>query len=149
MEGIHRGPGGPPRASKLPTPEFDGKTDVTKFRRNFEEVARLSGWDGAETALRLKLALKGTASDYVQGETYNQLMHSLISRFEMTEEEARRALKALKLKSGQEVYAFADQVQKLVRLSEPGLNDREIDARATREFIDALSDKHLTREFRL
>ena len=46
--------GGQLRGSKLPTPEFDGKTDVTKFRRNFEEVARLSGWNEREMALRLQ-----------------------------------------------------------------------------------------------
>jgi molybdopterin-binding protein len=142
LRGQHRG-------SKLPTPEFNGTTDVTKFRRNFEEVARLSGWDDGEMALRLKLTLKGTASDYVQGETYQEIIHSLISRFEMTAEEARRALKALKLKSGQDVHGFADQVMKLVKLSEPGLGVGDIDDRATREFIDAIGDKHLTREFRM
>jgi hypothetical protein len=97
---LMQGLGGNPTASKLPTPEFDGKTDITKFRRNFEEVAQLSGWTGGETALRLRLALRGMASDYVQGETYNELIHSLVGRFEMTTEEARRALKALKLRSG-------------------------------------------------
>jgi molybdopterin-binding protein len=137
-----------PRASRLPTPEFDGKTDVTRFRRTFEEVAEASEWDPAERALRLKLALRGTAADYVQGETYDELMLSLVNRFEMTAEEARRALKALRLKSGQDVYAFADEVMKLVRLSEPRLGAVALDHRATREFVDAIGDKHLTREFR-
>ena len=58
----------------------------------------------------------------------------------MTANEARRALKSFQLKSRQDEHAFSDQVMKLVRLAEAGLDEGGQDDRATRELIDAIGD---------
>ena len=133
----------------IPAPTFDGVGDVTKFLNNFQEVADLNDWDDDERALRLRLALQGGAADYGQGETYEELAESLLVRYRATREEARRALKDLRLRPGQDVFAFGNQVMKLVRIADPDLDAAQRDERAIAELVEAIGDRHLTREFRL
>lgn len=134
---------------KLPTPKYDGTTDVTRFLTTFQEVSDANEWDDEARAIRLKLALQGTAADLVQGDDYETLAESLLTRFEMTREEARRELKSLRLKPGQDIHVFGDRVMKLVRLSDPEQNAEARDEFATRELVEAITDRHLTREFRV
>lgn len=136
-----------PRETKAP--DYDGTTDVMRFLRTFHEVAELNQWPDEVSALKLKLALKGTAADHLQGETYEEMIESLRNRFEMTPEEARRALKRQKMAPGQDVHVHADRIMKLVRLAEPALDDEQRDDRATQELVDSIGDRHLVREFRL
>ena len=130
-------------------PTFDGSTDVSRFLQIFAEVAEANKWDNNERALRLKLALKGTAAECAHGETAEEIAESLMSRYQLTREESRRELRHLKLKAGQDIHLFGNLVLKLVRMAEPDLEPEQLDERATAELIDAIGDRLLTREFRL
>ena len=137
------------RRKPIPSPIFDGTTDVRKFLHTFGEVAEANHWDDDERSLQLKLALRGTAAECAQGETTEEIAESLVNRFQLTREEARRELRNLKLKAGQDIHLFGNLVMKLVRMAEPDLDQDALDDRACAELVDAIGDRLLTREFRL
>jgi hypothetical protein len=147
LNGIVRGVGG--RRKPVNAPKFDGTSDVRAFLKTFLEVAEMNDWNEAERALQLKLALSRSALECLQGETLEEMGESLITRYECTKEEARRDLRNLKLKPGQDIHQFANMVMKLVKITDPDLDEDQLDERATTELIDAIGDRHLTREFRL
>ena len=43
----------------MPTPTFDGNTDVNQLIKDFELVVQGNQWSAEEMGLRLQLALKG------------------------------------------------------------------------------------------
>ena len=137
------------RRKPVSCPTFDGTTDVRKFLQMFAEVARANQWDEEDRTLHLKLALKGTAAECAQGETAEEVAEYLVNRFQLTREEARRELRNLKLRAGQDIHLFGNMVMKLVRMAEPDLEHEQLDERACAELIDAIGDRLLTREFRL
>ena len=137
------------RRRPLAAPSFDGIGDVRRFLETFNQVAEANGWRDEERALQFKLTLRGTAADCIQGETFEEMCESLLSRLELSREEARRELRNLKLKTGQDVHLFADRVMKLVKIAEPELDEGQRDERATAELVDAIGDRLLTREFRI
>ena len=134
---------------QIESPTFDGTTDVRKFLQTFAEVAEANNWGDHERTLRLKLALRGTASECAHGGTADEIAESLLNRFQLTREEARRELRNLKLRAGQDIHLFGNLVMKLVRMAEPDFDVEQLDERATAELVDAIGDKLLTREFRL
>ena len=137
------------RRKPIPAPKFDGTSDVRKFLQTFAEVAEQNQWDDQERTLHLKLALQGTAAECVQGDTADELAESLVTRFQLSREEARRELRGLKLRSGQDIHKFGNLVMKLVKMAEPDLDGEQLDDKATTELVDAIGDRFLTREFRL
>ena len=137
------------RRKPIPAPKFDGTSDVRRFLQTFSEVAEQNQWDDEERSLHLKLALQGTAADCVQGDTAEQMVESLLTRFQLSREEARRELRNLKLKTGQDIHKFGNLVMKLVKMADPDLDGEQLDDRATAELVDAIGDRLLTSEFRL
>jgi hypothetical protein len=144
LQGLNRN-----RRKPISAPKFDGTTDVRAFLKTFLEVAEKNDWDDEERALQLKLVLSKSALECLQGDTVEEMGESLITRYESTKEEARRDLRNLKLKPGQDIHQFANMVMKLVKITDPELDGEDLDERATTELIDAIGDRHLTREFRL
>ena len=102
------------RRKPIPAPKFDGTSDVRKFLQTFTEVAELNQWGEEERNLHLKVALQGTASECVQGDKADEIAQSLLTRFHLSQEEARRELRHLKLKQGQDIHKFGNMVMKLV-----------------------------------
>lgn len=137
------------RAREVKAPTYDGTSDARKFLQTFNEVADLNGWNNNQRALQLKLSLRGTAADCLQGDAYEAMVESLLTRFELSREEARSQLRGLRLRAGDDVHHFGNMVMKLVKIAEPELDDDQLDERATAELIDAIGDRNLTREFRL
>ena len=137
------------RRKPISAPTYDGMTDVRKFLQTFGEVAQQNAWDDDERTLHLKLALKGPAADCAHGDTAEEIAESLLTRYELTREEARRELRNLRLRAGQDIHLFGNLVMKLVRIAEPELEGDQLDDRATAELVDAIGERMLTREFRL
>ena len=124
----------------MPAPKFDGTADIRKFLQTFAEVAEQNQWDEEERTLHLKLALQGTASECVQGDTADEMAQSILTRFQLSREEARRELRSLKLKPGQDIHKFGNLVMKLVKMADPELEGEQLDDRATAELVDAIGD---------
>lgn len=137
------------RGGNVKAPTYDGTTDVRKFLQTFNEVANHHDWTREQRALRMKLSLKSTAADCVQGDDYESMAESLLHRFECSMEQARSQLRSLKLRPGDDIHQFGNLVMKLVKVADPDLEDEALDDRATAELVDAIGDKTLTREFRL
>ena len=128
------------RRKPIQASKFDGMSDVRNFLQSFTEVAELNQWSEEEINLHLKLALQGAASECVQGDTTEEIAQSLLTRFELSQQEAKRELRHLKLKQGQDIHKFGNMVMKLVKMADPELEGEQLDDRATAELVDAIGD---------
>jgi hypothetical protein len=112
-----------PVQNKIKAPTFNGKRDVRKFLAVFEEVRRNNRWTEEQASLNLRLALDDSISSSVQGDTYDEIRTFLLSRYELTRDEARRELKAARPKKGESIYDFGDHVLQMVKLANPNAQE--------------------------
>ena len=112
------------RRQSLPTPVYDGTTDVQQYFRDFETVSHHNGWTEEEMGLRLRLSLKGDASRLECFGGYPEVRRQLLSQYRVTEEKALALLKKLKWQPDQ-VHALANQIMRLVRLGYPYLIENQ------------------------
>ena len=107
---------------------FDGSSPLSLFKFQFETVVSRNGWDGAEKALKLILALKGAAAGILETlptsrrNNYNELMVALQRKFG---DEHKRKLYRMELmcraqKSNESLQTFAMEVVRLTQLTYPG-----------------------------
>ena len=136
-------------SQKVKAPVFDGKTDVQSFIDTFEQVCLLNNWSEEEKALHLRLSLKESAARCVYGNSYEGMKGSLLSRYELSADEALRELRSLTIRPAENIYEFAEYVKRLVRLGHPTLTEDQRTETAIRELVEAIGDKWLRREFRL
>ena len=137
-----------PRANLKP-PKFTGREDAREFLETFDTVRVANGWDNATAVLRLKLSLEGAAKAGVAGNTYQQVRESLLKKYELTQDEARSALRTLRLRSGDSVHELGENVQRLVTLAHPNLYGDQRTEEAILYMVDAVGDRYLKHEFRL
>ena len=137
-----------PNQQKIKAPTFNGKKDVRKFLAVFDEVRRNNRWNEEQASLNLRLSLDDTISGSVQGDTYNEIRDFLLSRYELTRDEARRELKIARPKKGESIYEFGDHVLQMVKLAHPNTAEEVQEETAVAELIDSLGEWVLRREFR-
>ena len=137
-----------PRQQKVKAPTYDGTKDIRKFFQTFEDVRRHNQWGDQQAALELKLSLGDKISESVQGITYAELREFLLQRYELSREEARRALKVTKPKKGESVYDYGDHILQLVKLANPNVEQQQQEDIAVEEIVDSINDWVLRREFR-
>lgn len=128
---------------------FDGSSDVRQYLEDFDALVQHNRWNDNEATLQLRLALRGHAKDSASGDTYQELKESLLTRFEPTEEEARRELRHLTLRTGENIYTFGDHLQRMISLAYPNLDRAQQQEMAINELIEAIGDRTLGREFTL
>lgn len=138
-----------PHRRHVKAPTFDGKDNVRDFLRLFNNVREANEWNDDEAGLQLKLSLEGSARTGVMGDTIEELTASLLARFELTQDEARSALKNAKLRAGENIYQFGDYLMRMVTLAHPNLNAEQRNELATSELVEATQDRRLKREFKL
>lgn len=138
-----------PNRREVKPPTYDGKSDVRKFLDLFQNVVDVNRWNDDTAALNFQLALTGTARECLHGNTYDELRESLQHRYQTTQEEARRELRNLRWRTGEDVFQFGDHVKKLVRLAHPDMDDEQRNQLVVAELVEAAGDKMLRREFRL
>lgn len=138
-----------PTNKRVKPPTFEGKSDVTKFLRIFDDVKRINNWDDAEAALQLQLTLQGTAAEGALGQNYQELKESLTTRYQLTVDEARRELKTARPRKGENIYQFGDYIKRLVKLANPEMLEQQQEQLATVELVDAMGDFALRREFKM
>lgn len=138
-----------PSNKRVKPPTFEGRSDVTKFLRIFDDVRRINRWDDEEAALQLQLSLQGTAAEGALGQSYQELKESLTTRYQLTVDEARMELKTARPRKGENIYQFGDYVKRLVKLANPEMLDQQQEQLATVELVDAMGDFTLRREFKM
>lgn len=126
------------KSSAIATPKYDGSTDVEDFLNLFEAISTHNGWRAPEMALRLRLAVTGRAAMGLQGDTYADLKARLRIQHSLSSEAARKTLKSLQLKSGDNIYHFADNLVKLVKNSYPEMEEEMVNKFAMQELIGML-----------
>ena len=132
------------KPSAIAAPKYDGSTDVEDFLNLFEAISDHNGWRAPEMALRLKLAVTGKAAMGLQGDTYADLKARLKTQHSLSSEAARRTLKSLQLRPGDNVYHFGDNLVKLVRSSYPEMDEKMVDKFAMQELIGMLPSNSQT-----
>jgi hypothetical protein len=134
--------------NKVKPPTFDGKQDIRKFLTTFDEVREVNDWNEETALLQLKLSLSGNVRETVQGATYDEIREYLVTRYEVTEDEARRELRSIKPKKGENVYDFGDYVHRITQIAHPNLERAQLEELAVKYLVDAMGDWILRREFR-
>lgn len=126
------------RPSSIALPPYDGATDIEEYFELFESIATHNRWSDTEKALRLKLAMTGPNRMGLQGTDYQQLKQRLLTQNALSTEAAISTLKALKLRLGDNVYHFADKLQKLVQKAFPEMTECAAERHSMRELIAML-----------
>ena len=126
------------RRSALPTPTFDGSTDVEDFISQFEKVADFMSWKDEEKAIRFQMAISGTARKGLTAHTFDGICTQLKSRYQLSETGSVALLKALKWKSSDNVHEFAAYVRRLVSTAFSELDEGQQEQRAIKELTNAL-----------
>jgi hypothetical protein len=122
----------------LPTPTFDGTTDVDNFISQFGRVAGIMGWDQPEAAIRFQMTVSGPAQKGLTATTLDGMCSQLRSRYRLSEDGAVVLLKTLKWKANDDIHEFAAYVRKLVDKAFPELNPNQMERRAIKELTNAL-----------
>ena len=138
-----------PRAPMIKPPKFTGREDIRQFLETFDTVRETNQWNDGAAALRLKLALEGTAKVGVSGNTLEEIRNSLLQKYELTQDEARSALRALRLKTGESVHELGENTLRLVSLAHPNIGDEQRREEAILCLVEAVGDRYLKHEFRL
>jgi hypothetical protein len=122
----------------LPTPKFDGTTDIDKFIHQFEKVATLMRWGDEEAAIRFQMTISGAAQKGLTTTTFRGMCTQLRSRYQLSENGAVVLLKALKWKTNDSVHEFAAYVKQLVEKAFPELDPSQKEKRTIKELTNAL-----------
>ncbi len=144
LRGLVRGP----QRHEVKAPKFSGR-DIEQFLDTFETVRVANDWDNGTASLHFKLSLEGSTSLGVTGETYEELRQSLRRKYQPNQEEARALLRHTRLKQGDSIYEFGEQLLQLVQLAHPLLTDEQQSREAILCLTEAVGDRQLTHEFRL
>ena len=122
----------------IPAPTFDGTTDVEVFLQQFNAIADHNRWGATERRLRLRIALKGTATRGIDGETYAIMCEQLHKQYALTEEVASKLLKDIKRERHENVSQFSQRVTQLVRKVYPELSATQQEQQVKRELISTV-----------
>lgn len=134
---------GAERRDRFKAPEYDGKTNVELFIKQFEEVALANGWDPAASRLHLRNGLKDQAKDCGNQDTTTEIFASLRSRFGLTAKEARRRLSNIRRDAKTSLQEHADEVARLVGIGYPTLSAIQRQDMAIDRFCSTLSNANL------
>lgn len=126
------------KRANLPTPTFDGTSDVDTFIHQFTRVAQLMQWEEPEAAIRFQMAISGPAKKGLTATSFEGMCTQLTSRYRLSEDSAVKLLKSLKWKANDNVHEFAAYVRKLVEKAFPELDDTQQEKRAIKELTNAL-----------
>jgi len=126
------------RKPALPTPTFDGSTDVDDFISQFEKVAAFMDWEDDEKSIRFQMAVSGTARKGLTSNTFDGICTQLRSRYQLSETGSIALLKALKWKTNDNVHEFAAYVRRLVNTAFAELDEDQREQRAIKELTNAL-----------
>ena len=132
-------------------PDYDGGSSFNDFLVRFELIAEMNGWDKFLMANELVACLQGSAvailSDLQPSErrNYDALRVALKSRFEPDNQNQlyRAQLKSRLRQSNESLPALAQDIRKLVRLSNPLATVDIRESLAKDCFLDALNDREI------
>ena len=133
----------------IKAPKFNGQGSARHFLDQFEIVKEANGWGDDIAGLQLKLALEGTSRIGVVGNTYPELRQSLLSKYELSQEEARNALRSFRIRSNDDLYELGENLLHLVEVAHPDLSDAQQDQEAIFCLIEAVGDNTLRHELRM
>ncbi|KAJ8947826.1 hypothetical protein NQ318_009970 [Aromia moschata] len=133
---------------RMKPPQFDGKSSLVNYLRQFEAAARANGWSLAEKATALTLALRGDATDILQTlsleeqDDYHQLVKHLEMRYGQShlEHVYHSQLKNRYQKSNESLQEFEADIARLVRLAYSSTPENAMERLAVQAFLDGLRD---------
>lgn len=128
-------------------PQFDGKGDVEVFLNTFKDIHTVSGWDQDTACICLKSALTGEANECATGSGLDAVKQNLRAKFGLTQSKAEAKLNRLRYDGKQTLFSLGQEIDKLVRLSEPGLPEVNHNRIALRAFKQAMNSSTLNRHF--
>ena len=128
---------------KLPT--YNGDSDIDLYIRQFQDVCEANGWNDKNSLLHLRLALDGKALECGRGETIAEILENLRARFGISTKKARDRLKQVRKSPHETVHELGMEINKLVNLAYPKLDNCDRNEMAIEAFSKAMDNKGLQR----
>lgn len=125
------------RPAPIPSPSYDGTTDIEEFLVLFEKIAEHNKWPQTERAIRLSLAVSGPSKLTLAGD-YQEMKRRLISQNGLTTENAMSILKTLRLRPGDNIFHFTHKLTKLVQRAFPEMATPTVERHVMRELTAML-----------
>lgn len=109
------------RPVELRLPRYDGTGDVHLFIKQFEQVARIGGWDELVTLVQLRSCLERGAKDCGRADSTEGVFARLVSTFGRSPESAREQLHMLVREPNESYSMLGNRVERLAQLAYAGL----------------------------
>ena len=128
--------------------EFDGTTDWTEYRKQFQVIARLNGWSRSEKALHLVSSLSGAALSVIydlseaQLDDWDEIVSRLEAKYNAVGREAafQTQLRNSRRAPNQAPQEWAAEVSKLVYKAYPNLTGPARDEIVKENFLRGLPE---------
>lgn len=128
---------------KVPT--FDGENDIDLFLLQFHDIRRANHWVDTESLLHLRSALTGKAMECGRGETLEEVLENLVSRFGISTKKARDRLKIMHKSPHESVYELGMEINKMVKIAYPRMDQADRSEMAIDTFSKAMDNRALQR----
>ena len=128
--------------SEIRPPTFNGEGDLTLFLKQFD-VADANGWTRVQRTLHLCSQLAGDAQGCGHGDSYQEIVEDLHTRFGVSRRQARVRLAALKMRASQSIHSQAAEVSRMVKVASPTLADADQQKMALEYFTRAWESKSI------
>ena len=127
------------------SPEYDGKSDVEFFIRQFVEVSDANGWRPRAELLHLRASLKEGAQECGKAADARGIFEALRARYGTSPREARNKLLNLKKEYKVSLQEHASEVEGLVELAFGDLPERTRRELTLEAFCNSLNHTYLQR----
>ena len=132
-------------------PKYDGKSDLTDFMVQFEQVAAWNKWTESDKAAQLLISLDGTAKQMLSELTmdkignYQSIKQALINRFNPVERETayRCEFKSKRRQKGESIEDFGYSLRKIALKAYPNVNFSGVETHVIDQFIQGLGNAEL------
>lgn len=132
----------------FPVAKYDGKTSWLAYQKQFDVVAKASGWTESQKALQLIQRLYGQARDVLEPLStadlcnYDILCKALCNRFQDSSniDLARSMLEARRWQKNENLHDLKVDIERLVKRAYPTGDETTLDAMARDKFIEALGN---------
>ena len=132
-------------------PRYDGKSDLSDFLVQFEQVAAWNKWTESDKAAQLLISLDGTAKQMLSELTmdkignYHSIKQVLINRFNPVEHETayRCEFKSKRKQKGESIEDFGYSLRKIALKAYPRVNFSGVETHVIDQFIQGLGNAEL------
>ena len=129
--------------SEFKPPRYDGGSNVELFIQQFDDVVEQNEWTDQAALLHLRSCLQDEAVECGAGTTVDEIKTALRARFGCTRKQAKDRLANIKRQPGQTLCTLGSEIERLMRIAYPEMDDNDRGGLAIDFFLRALDNTRL------